>query len=65
MHERTRAERAIMNSSVAKHYGCKHAKHCGLTAIGRSQSPFRCFTKLPRLTGPEIEKKHFTNAGLA
>ena len=28
----------IMNSSVAKHYGCKRTMHCGLIANGRSQA---------------------------
>ena len=27
-----------MKSSVAKHYGCKRARHCGLIANGRSQA---------------------------
>ena len=30
--------RFIMESSVAKHYGCKRARHCGLIANGRSQA---------------------------
>ena len=39
MRERTRrAERVIMKSSVAKHYSCKRARHCGLIANGRSQA---------------------------
>ena len=38
MRERTCAERIIMKSSVAKHYGCMHAGHCGLTTNGRSQA---------------------------
>ena len=32
MRERTRVERVIMKSSVAKHYGCKRVKQCGLIA---------------------------------
>ena len=37
-HERTSAECVIMKSRVAKHYGCKHARHCGLIANGCSQA---------------------------
>ena len=36
--EKTRAERVIMKSSVAKHYGYKPARHCGLIANRRSQA---------------------------
>ena len=36
--ERTCAERVIMKSSIAKHYGCKCAGHCGLIANGCSQA---------------------------
>ena len=43
MHERTRAERVIMNSSVAKHYGCKRGSRWSLIANGRSQ-PNRDFS---------------------
>ena len=32
MSERTRAERVIMKSSVAKHFGWKRTRHCGLIA---------------------------------
>ena len=32
--KRTRAERVFMKSSVAEHYGCKSASHCGLIANG-------------------------------
>ena len=28
-------KRAITKSSVAKHYGCKCARHCGLIAVER------------------------------
>ena len=38
MCERTRAERVIVKSSVAQHYGCKGARHCDLIANGRSQA---------------------------
>ena len=38
MRERTPAERLIMKLSVAKHYGWKGARHCGLIADGRSQA---------------------------
>ena len=38
MRERTRAVRVNMKSSVAKHYGYKRARHCGLIANGRSQA---------------------------
>ena len=29
---------SVMKSSVAKHYGCNHARHCGPIANGRSQA---------------------------
>ena len=32
------AERVVVNSCVAKHYGCKRARHRGLIANGRSQA---------------------------
>ena len=35
MRERTRVECVIMKSSVAKHYGFKRARHCGLITNGR------------------------------
>ena len=38
VHERTRAQRVVMKSSVAKHYGCTRVKQCGLIANGRSQA---------------------------
>ena len=37
MHKKTCAECVIMKSRVAKHYGCKHARHCGLIANGHSE----------------------------
>ena len=45
--QNSRAERVIMKSSVAKHYGCKQAKNCGLIANGRSQAnrEFSCVWK--------------------
>ena len=38
MRERTRSERVILKSSVAKHYGWKRARHWGVLANGRSQA---------------------------
>ena len=38
MRERTREELVIMKSNVAKHYGCKRVRPCGLIANGRSQA---------------------------
>ena len=38
MRKKTRAERVIMKSSVAKHYGCKRERQCGLIANGRTQA---------------------------
>ena len=37
------AERVVTKSSIAKHYGCKRERHCGLIGKGHSVRPIEIF----------------------
>ena len=47
MRKNTRAEHRVIFKSVAKHYSCKPARHCGLIANGAVKRINTCVCKGP------------------